>query len=103
MSKHKRVMRGANMSRVHWRALKQRVGGVCVYCNTRAPLTRDHIKPKARGGGNRRSNIIPACVGCNQAKADRPWRDFMHSAGLGARIRVVETFILAIAVIPKTG
>lgn len=28
----------------------------------------DHIHPKARGGNNSRSNLVPCCFGCNSSK-----------------------------------
>ena len=33
-------------------------------------MTRDHIKPRAKGGTNHLYNIQPMCFTCNQAKAD---------------------------------
>lgn len=34
-------------------------------------MTKDHIKPKARGGENAMDNYQPMCVVCNGKKADR--------------------------------
>lgn len=31
----------------------------------------DHVLPWSRGGRNDESNMVPACIVCNQAKADR--------------------------------
>jgi len=45
--------------------------GVCHYCHRQAPtkaLTMDHIIPIARGGRSTKSNVVPACKECNNAK-----------------------------------
>jgi len=33
--------------------------------------TIDHIKPRSKGGSNRKENIVISCQECNLAKADR--------------------------------
>ena len=43
----------------------------CQYCGARAPdvlLQVDHIRPVARGGNSKRSNLITACAECNIGK-----------------------------------
>lgn len=48
--------------------------GRCYLCeglfDERRLPTEDHVRPRARGGGNAR-NILMACPPCNQEKADR--------------------------------
>ena len=34
-------------------------------------MTKDHIKPKSKGGKNRLRNLQPMCVKCNMKKADK--------------------------------
>ncbi len=61
-------------------------GGLCKYClapmvldghgNNRA--TRDHVRPKARGG-KQAGNLVAACARCNNMKADQPVRAFVRS------------------------
>jgi hypothetical protein len=51
-------------------------GGICWYCgirmslNVRSPIyfTIDHFVPKARGGTDEMSNLVPACARCNFRK-----------------------------------
>ena len=50
----------------------------CQYCGRhrsnlgyRESLTRDHVVPKSRGGGNGWSNVVTACSRCNLEKGDR--------------------------------
>lgn len=43
----------------------------CVYCYeplTQKTVTADHKIPKSKGGSNRKTNIVPCCVSCNQLK-----------------------------------
>jgi hypothetical protein len=41
----------------------------CTYCDaTGVPLNIDHLRPRSRGGSDRISNLVLACVPCNQAK-----------------------------------
>ena len=52
-----------------WRAALQK--GVCHYCGKNvgaANLTMDHVVPVARGGKSVRSNCVPCCKACNNAK-----------------------------------
>jgi 5-methylcytosine-specific restriction endonuclease McrA len=42
----------------------------CHYCGRLAELTRDHIVPRSMGGAAAPSNIVRACLDCNQAKGD---------------------------------
>lgn len=49
----------------------------CQYCgrgpsdfNSREELTRDHIVPKKRGGGNTWENMVTSCSSCNHKKSD---------------------------------
>lgn len=53
-----------------WKTQKRK----CFYCS--APLgwgdaTIDHKIPLSRGGTDAWTNIVVACLNCNQAKADR--------------------------------
>lgn len=48
-------------------------GRTCRYCGaTGVALNIDHIHPVSRGGSSRTSNLVLACVPCNQAKGSTP-------------------------------
>jgi 5-methylcytosine-specific restriction endonuclease McrA len=66
----------------HW--YRWNVGKVfCVYCNReldRQNRTRDHVVPRARGGGRLgRDNLQPACPECNANKGDKMLLEFLVS------------------------
>lgn len=56
---------------VDWSALRAKVfalkGSQCVYCGSDASQV-DHQMPRARGGSDDISNLVPACAPCNRAK-----------------------------------
>ena len=55
------------------RSLWLRDEGKCQYCEKPLGLktsTIDHIKPKSRGGDHSWSNLVIACVRCNQIKGN---------------------------------
>ncbi|MET8051691.1 RNA-guided endonuclease IscB [Streptosporangium sp. NPDC005286] len=50
--------------------LLARWGRACAYCGAcGVPLNLDHLPPRSRGGSDRLSNLVVACIPCNQAKA----------------------------------
>lgn len=60
------------------KTLFKRDKNVCAYCGHEYPmgkLTRDHVNPVSRGGRDVWENIVTACSGCNQWKADRTPED----------------------------
>jgi hypothetical protein len=42
-------------------------------------LTRDHVRPRSRGGETITSNIVPACTCCNQRKGSDEWQGWMRT------------------------
>ncbi len=55
-------------------ALFRRDRNICLYCGgdfVDFQLTRDHVVPRARGGGDRWDNCVSACKRCNHFKASR--------------------------------
>jgi hypothetical protein len=56
----------------------ERFGRHCVYCSaTDMPLNADHVVTKSRGGSNRVSNSVPACMPCKTAMAARRIEEFL--------------------------
>ncbi len=54
--------------------LFRRDQNLCLYCGGQFPLhdlTRDHVTPQSRGGGEDWNNLVTACRRCNQRKANR--------------------------------
>jgi hypothetical protein len=50
----------------------------CAYCGAEhVPLQIEHIRPMARGGSNRASNLTLACRSCNEKKAARSVEAFL--------------------------
>ena len=49
----------------------RRDGYRCQYCNRRDSLTVDHVLPKSRGGKDHWTNLVAACISCNNRKGDR--------------------------------
>ncbi|MEO1232384.1 MAG: HNH endonuclease [Myxococcota bacterium] len=48
--------------------------GSCQYCGTslkRREATIDHVFPRSRGGRTQWTNVVVACLACNQLKGDR--------------------------------
>jgi 5-methylcytosine-specific restriction endonuclease McrA len=56
------------------RTLFQRDDHLCLYCGGRFSarhLSRDHVRPISRGGEDIWTNVVTACVRCNNYKAGR--------------------------------
>ena len=56
------------------RALFERDNYECLYCGNNFSyheLTRDHVLPRSRGGGDSWENVVAACRRCNQHKGNR--------------------------------
>lgn len=60
-------------------ALYARDGWRCVYCQKRAKLTLDHLKPRSLGGSNKNQNLVTACHKCNSLRGNIPWWEFANS------------------------
>lgn len=70
--------------------LLEKWGRKCAYCDAQnVPLNVDHAHAKARGGSNRVSNLVLACVPCNSRKGARDLRAFLSREP--ARLARIET------------
>ncbi|MFH8737574.1 RNA-guided endonuclease IscB [Streptomyces sp. NPDC017964] len=57
--------------------LLAKFGRTCIYCGiTGVPLNIDHVHPRSRGGSDRVSNLVLACIPCNETKSSRPVEEF---------------------------
>lgn len=64
----------------------------CAYCDAvGVPLQRDHVHPRARGGGDRASNRVWACTPCNRVKGTRSVENFVADPVRRARILAAAT------------
>ena len=60
------------------RTLFQRDDHMCLYCGSRFSgrhLSRDHVRPSSKGGADTWTNVVTACVRCNNFKAGRTPED----------------------------
>ncbi|WP_141205569.1 RNA-guided endonuclease IscB [Streptomyces griseorubiginosus] len=58
--------------------LRSRWENACAYCDaTGVPLNIEHLTPRSRGGSNRITNLVLACVPCNRAKGSMPVEGFL--------------------------
>ncbi len=54
------------------RNVLKRDGYRCMYCGSRrGPMTTDHVVPRSHGGGDAWTNLVCACVRCNNRKGNR--------------------------------
>lgn len=68
-------------------------GDRCYFCDTPftddghgdASRTVDHRRARSRGGSDSLANLVFACRGCNERKADRTEAEFLASGWLAAR------------------
>ena len=63
-----KINRNRNPIAKHVREQLLKDNPTCAYCPEPAK-TLDHIVPRARGGNNKTSNLVPACFQCNQLKS----------------------------------
>jgi len=79
------------------RQIYDRTGGRCHLCDkklafknygspgARAAWNVDHSRARARGGSDRLSNLLPACISCNSSKQARPNRAIRRRNGVAAK------------------
>ncbi|MFV0135239.1 RNA-guided endonuclease IscB [Streptomyces sp. HMX87] len=73
-SSEERPLAGTNV-RAHLQATWD---DACAYCGTtQGPWNIEHLVPRCRGGSDRLSNLVLACVSCNRAKGSTPLRSFL--------------------------
>ncbi|MCF2436607.1 HNH endonuclease [Streptomyces thinghirensis] len=66
--------------------LQARWNRTCAYCDAAGVrLNVEHIEPRSRGGSDRLSNLVLACVPCNQAREADPLRTSWRTGPSGSR------------------
>ena len=60
-----------------WHARAEFFGWKCYYCGCSGKMTKDHRQPRARGGSDWPANLVPACLRCNERKADKDYDQYM--------------------------
>lgn len=76
------TMTSPEAKRLWRRAIKEHFNCQCVYCGEiydANELTLDHVRPKAFGGSDLTSNLLPSCRSCNQAKGSQNWLSWMRA------------------------
>ena len=68
-----KVFRSGDAKRLFKEQIIERDGGQCQYCGCTSNLTLDHIRPKSKGGRYEASNLVTACLKCNQSKGSSHW------------------------------
>jgi 5-methylcytosine-specific restriction endonuclease McrA len=59
----------------------------CVYCDAKNTIFNiDHVRPQSKGGTNAVTNLVLACIPCNQAKGARRVEDFVTDPKRLARV-----------------
>jgi 5-methylcytosine-specific restriction endonuclease McrA len=68
--------------------LLAKFGRTCIYCGaTDTPLNIDHVHPRSKGGSDRVSNLVLACISCNQAKGNLPVEEFAPAVAAQIKAR----------------
>jgi len=62
----------------------------CAYCGISGVLQKEHIIPVARGGGFTKTNIVPACVACNQSKGSKPLHEWYKYTTIYSQKRLLK-------------
>ncbi|MGE0105110.1 MAG: HNH endonuclease [Blastocatellales bacterium] len=65
----------------------------CWYCGTPLEMetsTRDHVRPRARGGKSHPRNLVLSCRDCNGRKADHPIECVACGVRRGAGIIILD-------------
>ena len=62
----------AQLKKIYFGKKKLPKSHVCIYCGKKsASYHIDHKNPIAKGGSNRKSNLVVACSSCNSSKHDK--------------------------------
>ena len=76
------AMTSSEAKRLWRRSIKEHFDCTCAYCGETYELhelTLDHVQPRTHGGANVTSNLVPACIKCNQGKGSHSWQSWMRN------------------------
>jgi 5-methylcytosine-specific restriction endonuclease McrA len=76
------TMTSSEAKRLWRRSIKEHFNCTCVYCGETYELhelTLDHVQPRTYGGEDITSNLVPACLKCNQDKGSNEWKTWMRN------------------------
>ena len=60
------------LKKIYFGNKKQSKSQKCIYCGKKSTGYHvDHKNPIAKGGSNRKSNLVIACAACNSSKGDK--------------------------------
>jgi len=63
-----------NEAKKMWRnSIKEKWNNQCAYCGSKENLSIDHIVPQSLGGNDHITNVLCACVKCNNSKGHEKW------------------------------
>lgn len=67
-----------NEAKKMWRnSIKQKWNHQCAYCGTKTEdLSIDHIVPQSHGGNDHITNVVCACIKCNNDKGHEQWEQW---------------------------
>lgn len=70
-----------SFSKTRHKRLLISIGRRCAYCGTNENLTIDHLIPKSKGGQDHPSNLVLACLPCNNRKGSKDLSTWANKIG----------------------
>jgi 5-methylcytosine-specific restriction endonuclease McrA len=59
---------GGSHTEAEWLEMCELLGDICLRCRQEKKLTKDHVVPIGKGGGDGIDNLQPLCASCNASK-----------------------------------
>ena len=50
----------------------------CCFCDSKVPLTLEHLTPVSKGGSNLKINLYGSCKRCNVSKSAKNWKEWFR-------------------------
>jgi len=78
--KRQKRLTTAQIRKVYFGKKRQPKSHECIYCGKKsAKYHVDHKNPIAKGGSNRKSNLVIACSDCNSSKGDKRMPEWLRN------------------------